>query len=78
MGASGTEFMIVFRLFRGAGAETTPVVGESVDSSSAAVAFCFPLLLLDIVEVGGGSEKMADVRWGCDVMGLLINSETWL
>ena len=78
VGALGTEFVIVFRLFRGAGAETALVVGESANSSSAAVAFCFPLLLLDIVEAGGGSGKTPNVRRGCGVPALLINSENWL
>ena len=68
--APGMEIVNVFRLFRGAGAEMTLVVGASKDSDSAAVAFCFPLLLLDIGEVGDGS--------GCDVLEPLINSVNWL
>ena len=67
--------MNVFRLFRGAGAEMTLVVGASEDFDSAIVAFCFPLLLLDIGEMGGGSGKEAEACWGFDVLEPLINSE---
>ena len=53
------------------------VVGTSGGSGSAAVAFCFPFLLLD-VGVGGNAERVAEVCWGCDVLGPLINSENLL
>lgn len=74
----GMEIVNVFRFFRGAGTEMTLVVDASRDSGSAAVAFCFPLLLLDIGEVGGDSGKVTDVCWGCDVLEPLINSENRL
>jgi hypothetical protein len=75
---SATEFVIAFRPFRGAGAEIALAVGTSEDSNSAVVAFCFPFLLLDIVEVGGSSGETVDVCWDCDVLEPLINSENLL
>lgn len=68
------EIVSVFRLFRGEGVEITLVLGISRDSNSVAVVFCFPLLLLDIGEMGDRS----DVFWGCNVLEPLINSENWL
>ena len=54
------------------------VVGASSNSNSAAVAFCFPLFLFCVLEVGGDSGGAARVRWGCDAFELFMSSESWL
>ena len=68
--------MIVFRLFRGAETEIELVVGTSGGSNSVAVALRFPLLLLDIGEVGDSSKRVVDVFGARGVLGPLIKSET--